>query len=57
MNHADFLIWMLLFPIALSLASYIRPKSPMEIEPRDGAKVIAGLIRLAIWGGVGWLLY
>lgn len=57
MNHPDFLAWMLLFPIASAISSYLRPMSPMETDPRDGAKAIAALIILAIWGGVGWLLY
>lgn len=54
MKNLLFTIWMLLFPIAIDLATYIFSKATMAPHK---ANATMGWLQLIIWLGVGYLLY
>ena len=61
MIHLDFILWMTLFPIAISISSYIDAKKYKVLDTKpnhsDGAKAWASIIIVFIWYYVGYLLY
>lgn len=62
MKYFSFVVWMLLFPISMSIVDYINKKTEILIKGRasdssDEVKGWAALVVLIIWLGVGWLLY
>lgn len=54
MKNLLFTLWMLLFPIAIDISSYIYAKAKMA--PHEGTQFSAWL-HLIIWLGVGYLIY
>ena len=58
MEHLDFIVWMTLFPVAISLCRYLDNKACSgEKESSDSAQALSALIVICIWGSVGRLLY
>lgn len=55
MKNLIFLLWMILYPIATEVASYIHWKSKMA--PQGESQTWVAIFELIIWGGVGYLLY
>jgi hypothetical protein len=61
MQHLDFIIWMTIFPLAISISSYIDAKKNNLLEsPLKFSKDIegyTGMFLVAIWFIVGWCLF
>lgn len=55
MNHLDFVLWMLLFPLVMQAEDLIAKKAGKIID-LDGTDADA-FISIAIWLGVGALLF
>lgn len=56
MNHLDFVLWMLLYPIVISTCCYIDSKYSNR-EYRKETQAFVGLFQLIVWLYVGWVLY
>jgi hypothetical protein len=58
MEHLDFIIWTVLFPVTISLCRLLDSKAQAgKKESSDEAQAIAALIILSIWAWVAYLLY
>ena len=59
MNHLLFMVWMLCFPLVVSLCRYLDSFSSMRVGyvRRVDAEAIANWVLIAIWFVVGKLLY
>ena len=60
MENIDFVLWMVLYPLGCSAASYLSSKERalMNKEPyTDGNKATVALINLIIWIVIGVILY
>lgn len=55
-QHLDFLIWMLGFPLVRTINRLVMHYFCKE-EFSKKAKGIVGFIMFAVWGSVGYLLY
>jgi hypothetical protein len=62
MEHLDFILWMLLFPVTMSLQEYISAKKreitkekPKEFSEETNSN--AELLAIFIWFFVGWLVF
>jgi hypothetical protein len=52
MEHLDFIAWMVLYPISLSILEYLREKRKLltgEKEASEGAKGFAAIIQLSVY--------
>ncbi len=61
MNHLDFILWMFLFPISMSICSYIDSLKykvkGIEKKYSEETEATAGLIIVIIWLFVGFQLF
>jgi hypothetical protein len=58
MEHLDFIVWTILFPVAVSICRYIDNKAcDGEAKSSDGVQAASSLIVLSIWASVAYLLY
>ena len=58
MNHADFIVWMLCFPIMVQVTEWIRFQYTREKVVFDDIKgSVARMVIFALWLGVGYLLW
>jgi hypothetical protein len=61
MKHLDFIMWMICFPLSISLQFYLRALTDRVnnkvTEHSDFAIVMTAIINIAIWALVGYNLY
>jgi hypothetical protein len=61
MGHLDFILWMIGFPLSISLQFYLKALTDRVnnkvTEHSDFAIVTASLINVIIWGLIGYNLY
>jgi len=60
MEHLDFILWMILYPLSVTLDSYISSKQRKieGLEPYDKTvKVLSALTSVGIWIYVACLVY
>ena len=60
MEHLDFVLWMVLYPLAGSIASYfdVMEKKLNNEKPYSKETIaFAALINIIIWASVGMLLF
>ena len=57
MEHLDFIVWMVAFPISVSVCRYIDGKSTPKEEFTGGVQAASALIVINIWAYVGYLLF
>lgn len=57
MKHADFVIWMILYPMSHSLASVIEYRFGRGEAYSDDVRGVAAMLAIGVWLSVGWLLY
>ena len=56
MKNLVFVIWMLGYPLVISIGDYLSSFSPKENYSQP-VIILAALTVVIIWGYVGWLLY
>ena len=56
MEHIDFVVWMLGYPLVVQAEKWWRFRRG-HLEGTPGEQGAAALISMAVWAGVGWLLY
>ena len=57
-EHLDFIVWMIGFPIGWEIAEWIRSMRAIpEKECGDSAKGFAAVIVVALWLGIGGALW
>lgn len=62
MQHLDFILWMILFPISVSIGEYISAKKRQitkepEIKFSEKTERFAGFIVIVIWLFIGYKLF
>jgi hypothetical protein len=57
MEHLDFILWMTLFPISVSICRHLDSKIEHEEDFSDGAKLFASIVIITLWLGIGYSLY
>ena len=58
MDHLDFIVWTILFPISVSICRFLDNKAREgEVKSSDGVQAASALIVLSIWGWVAYSLY
>ncbi len=57
MQHLDFIIWMILFPLSTSVMELINSLKPDRKEHTKEADRCAGLFIMVVWFYVGYLLF
>lgn len=61
MEHLDFILWMALFPISISICGYIDEKKYKVKGERkvfkESTEVKAAVFYALLWLGVGYLLF
>jgi hypothetical protein len=56
MTNLMFTLWMLLFPVASAVSTYLQEANPRRQYTADG-RGLAVFLELVTWLGVGYLLY
>ena len=57
MRHAEFLIWMICYPISVDVITIINYKIGRLQEFDRGSQGVAAIIHVVIWLFVGFLLF
>lgn len=57
MQHLDFVIWMTLFPLIISITEYLDSIKPNKKTYSKESSGLSGLFILAVWFYVGYLLF
>lgn len=61
MEHLDFILWMTLFPISISICSYIDEKKYKVKGDRkvfeESTEIITAIFYMLLWLGVGYHLF
>lgn len=57
MEHLDFILWMVLFPISISIVNYIDKLTDGKTEYSKDAKGFSAMVIIFIWLFVGYHLF
>ena len=55
MEHPDFIVWMLCYPLVATASQYAAYKR--ERRYTDNVEGISAMLMTATWFGIGWVLY
>lgn len=55
MKNFSFVIWMIFFPISISIGNYLAHLEGVKYS--ESTEVISAIVMLVIWIGVGYLVY
>lgn len=56
MNHLDFIVWMIGFPVSQAAIEWLKRDVP-SVEYDDGVGWIAATALILLWLGIGWALF
>jgi hypothetical protein len=56
-QHADFIAWMILYPLAVTIIAAIEHQFGPKIECSENVKFSVALVQFCIWVGVGNALF
>jgi len=57
MQHLDFIIWMILFPLSISFIELIDALKPNRKEHSKETNGCAGLFIMVVWFYIGYILF